>query len=1664
MRFWSIISAVCALLFAVANGPNARAQVSTPTVPPDRFVERPNDPDGTFRLDLPGGVVEVVPDGMRFVQVDAGGMNGHVLTWTIRGAASGSWEVEEDTRHHPRLRSISSGGVDDVRSGHNLIRRQILHGVDLDLTTRVPDRKGLKYTFSLAPGVSSSSIRIDIAGADRLSIDATGHLLIETPSGSIVEEPPIAWQPINGVLRHVPVRFVLDGSTLGFAVGDLDPDHPLVIDPVLRFSTYLGGSLEDEGRGVAVDSDGSIITVARSRSLDFPTTPGAFRLRRDSLGGDFDIVVSRFDRTGRRLLWSTWIVGDRFDDPTGGVLLDNRGRVLVAGVTTSSTIPTSGMPVSTTPFGGSDGFLFVLRADGSALDYGSFLGGTGADTITSMTRRSDGATYLVGTTTSNDLSVPAGSLQESFGGATDLFVYRLPTDYSTVDAATWIGGPGAEREGRIVSTPTGVAVVATSDDIGWPVSIDAIDGAPIGGLDIVIADLAATLNARTWGSYFGGSGDDRVGGVSLDRNNNLLVTGRTASNDFPNDAAIMPSGSWFLTRFNSGSRQIDYSAIVSNDQLSEGTAVTTDASNRPLLAGTTSSRFFPTGFIPETIGPRGGADIALLRIRADGSGIADAVTVGGSLDDRPVGRVGRTPDGTLVVGGTTFSGDYPTSRFPLDGLFGGSTGATGPDAFLLGWRFDDAANLVGPGLFRLDTLDCDSTIRDTLWVVNTGNQPAMIEANLLETSGGPFRLVSPPDLTDIVVQPGDSVRYIVEFSTRDVGLSTNAILVYSTDSIGGRSPLRIPIEGLRNAPSIIANDLRFGSVATCTDSVQMLEIRNTWSGPVTVQRPAFSSGSSGYSLDGNPAFPIVIEPRSSRTIAVRFDPIAVGPAIDTMTFLVDECPSSLLDVELRGRGELVALGEVPDTIDVGQLGECDVRFDTTIGLTNEGSLPVTVTDVTLPGSDFTIIAPTFPLRIDPDDPKEITIRFEPSGLGLRTTVLSFRTSPCDTVRRVVLRGERIGEPAPRVEPDTVDFERITACPGQPGFRDTTIRLFNDADRVVDLGAIDYPDDFRFCGLQEPDQIASRSSSALCLRFSPAAEGASGGVVTIPYRRGTCVDTMRIVVRGELVEPILSIDEPVIDLGTIGPCLIFDTVSLRLRNPSESRLQLDSISTDPAITLLDPTLPRSIAVSDSLDIRLVVRPTSSGPFSIPVRLFYGPCGDTLLVTITGTASGAVPSFDRTSIDFGATLACNPPTILRDSAMLRLVGDAGDQVTIASARLRSDSGRIRIPDLDQLVGRPVTATGIVIPAEFSDSTFRRSFDTLEIVLEPCGDTLLLPLVGESVFPALSITSGQFGQVEVGSSREVRIVVENTSGVPLDFTYVASPESPYSVDTTGLDLPRRLAPGEFIVLPTDLTPERSGFYTDSISFVVGDDCTYPRTIRLDGEGINPVLTGTFCLRGFYGATARSGDTLEVPITADRLFTTGEPVDVEFDVLYDPTRIDLLVPLAGFLAEDDPTEGRATYRVLGATRFPDDLPVLRLRLLAGDRPFTTIQIDSVRLVGGSALRPLLCDTLAVVGIGNRCLVNGVRLGRFASRIALVRPNPVRDHLTIEYDQLEHVTTTMTILDASGREVLRPLESDMPGGRYELVVDVADLDQGVYFLVVRSGTFEGVERFVVTE
>ena len=276
----------------------------------------------------------------------------------------------------------------------------------------------LEHDFIVAPGADPQAITLRLAGMETLAIDAQGALVLQLPGGPVRWQAPVIYQELDGRRQRIPGAYVLrDAQHVGFAVAAYNPTLPLVIDPVLEYATYLGGSDHDMGLGIAVDAQGVAYVTGVTASLDFPlATPP-----QPALGGGFDAFVAKLSPDGSKLVYATYLGGSADENTHGGlaygdIAVDTAGAVYITGSTASRDFPTVQAVQPAHGGGVTDAFVAKLSPDGASLVYATYLGGRGADMGLSIAVDRAGAAYVTGQNASDDFPT-VHPLQPTYGGA-----------------------------------------------------------------------------------------------------------------------------------------------------------------------------------------------------------------------------------------------------------------------------------------------------------------------------------------------------------------------------------------------------------------------------------------------------------------------------------------------------------------------------------------------------------------------------------------------------------------------------------------------------------------------------------------------------------------------------------------------------------------------------------------------------------------------------------------------------------------------------------------------------------------------------------------------------------------------------------------------------------------------------------------------------------------------------------------------------------------------------------------------------------------------------------------------------------------------------------------------------------------------------------------------
>ena len=383
------------------------------------------------------------------------------------------------------------------------------------------------------PSADPQQIELSFDGANRLRLDADGDLIVDIAGDDVIEHKPVIYQDIGGKRRRVAGAYELrNGLTVGFKLAGYDDRRSLTIDPNLVYSTYLGGSSNDYGGGVALDSSGNAYVTGIAGSSDFPTTAGAFQT---TFGGGYDAFVSKLNGSGSALIYSTYLGGSS-NDYGGGIALDSSGNAYVTGSTRSTDFPTTAGAFQTA-FGGGFEHAFVskLNGSGSALVYSTYLGGSNSDGASGIALDSSSNAYITGSTTSSDFPTTLGAFQTTLRGFQNVFVSKLNSSGSALVYSTYLGRGDHDGGVGIVLDSSGNAyVTGVTRSSDFPTTAGAFQTTFGGGFDdAFVSKLNGSGSALIYSTYLGGSDDDAGSGVALDSSGNAYVAGTTGSSDFP---------------------------------------------------------------------------------------------------------------------------------------------------------------------------------------------------------------------------------------------------------------------------------------------------------------------------------------------------------------------------------------------------------------------------------------------------------------------------------------------------------------------------------------------------------------------------------------------------------------------------------------------------------------------------------------------------------------------------------------------------------------------------------------------------------------------------------------------------------------------------------------------------------------------------------------------------------------------------------------------------------------------------------------------------------------------------------------------------------------------------------------------------------------------------
>ena len=587
------------------------------------------------------------------------------------------------------------------------------------------NNRELEYDFHVAPGVDPRTIRLGFGGVRAVRIDASGELVLETPDGELRQRRPVLYQDVDGVRRVVPGRYALRGrSEVGFEVGAYDPSKALVIDPVLMYSSYLGGAGDDVATDIAIDAAGMIYVTGWTSSANFPIrntispapVPDFFNPRFGSRGQD--VFVTKIDPTqsgAASLVYSTYI-GGADNEEARAIAVDAAGNAYIAGWTVSfqhaSLPPGAAFPVTAGAFQSalklphfgvpSDGFIAKLNSQGNALLYSTYFGGGGVDVIDDLAVDAGGRVFVTGQTE----SLRAGPLGQSPLPTSPNAYQTAESPLNLIGAAafvagfdpaqagaasllysTYLGGTGGDYGHGIAVNARGEALVAGSTtSFDFPVA-DGFQTMNRGGISGFVSRISADGTSLLYSTYLGGQELCPFSGcstadltdIAIDTAGMAYVTGRATPGlpSAPDAYQPTPVGGGFapfvmkLDTEAAGAASVGYVTYVSAGGFFDGAdAIAVDAAGNAYIAGTTSGPF-PTTSDAVSQTHNGTGDAFVAKLDPSATTLLYATYLGGS--DNDVARaLAVDRHGNIFVAGETRSFNFPVVN-PFQPVFGGWT-------------------------------------------------------------------------------------------------------------------------------------------------------------------------------------------------------------------------------------------------------------------------------------------------------------------------------------------------------------------------------------------------------------------------------------------------------------------------------------------------------------------------------------------------------------------------------------------------------------------------------------------------------------------------------------------------------------------------------------------------------------------------------------------------------------------------------------------------------------------------------------------------------------------------------------------------------------------------------------------------------------------------------
>ncbi len=977
--------------------------------------------------------------------------------------------------------------------------KNVYPGIDLIF---YGNHQQLEYDFAVAPKADPRQIQFQINGASQISLDEQGNLVLDVNGAKLHFQSPVVYQESNG--QRVPVvggYAMKDESHIGFQVSNFDASKPLVIDPVLVYSTYLGGSGADQPSGIAVDNSGNVYVAGYTDSADFPLASLG------SLPSNTDhVFVAKLDSTGSNLVYADYIGGNS-DDYAVALVLDSANEVYVTGSTQSSNFPVVNAYQSQQP-GPSTGFVTRISADGSAILYSTYLGGNNYDQPAGIAIDNSGEVMVAGYTQSQNFPVAnayQATAQANQGGiyGTYGFLTKFSVDGSSLVYSTYFAGNSNVEEGgccwvspfntinAIAADADGNAyVTGSTNTYNFPVTSGSYSTTNTTQQNATVAFVSKFNSAGglDYSTYFYDPSGYTVStaSIAVDGSGSAYITGSAYSDTtFPVTSTSICNpgtqgsacGNAFVTKFNPAASALTYSTFLGANNDATPSSITLDANNDAyVLASSSSSSFAEVDGI-EAYDSQD--DVMLVEIDPDGSSQLFATYIGGSGDDEPSGIV-VDADGNMYIAGSTDSDDLPATQGAFQTVTGGNT-----DAFIakIGPASAPAVALTPYSLQFAATTVSSTSQPQTVLLRNMGSAALSISSI---TASGSFAQTNDCGSS---VAAASSCTISVTFTPSAQGASSGSIAV--ADDASG-APHTVALSGVGEGGSsgspapdavLAPASLTFSSTPVGRSGLaQSATLTNAGNASLTIGNIQTSGDFSQTNTCSNS-----LAAGSSCSISVVFTPSAEGTRTGSLT-VSDNSQTSTQTVNLTGTGTAGTLVVTSSSLSFSSV-QVGSSASQSLTVSNTGNAAASINGLQITG-DYTQIN-NCPSLISGGANCTITVVFTPTAAGTRSGVLTLTSGAQSTQQTVSLSGTGIqGDLV--VSPTSLAF---SSTPLGTLSASQAVVLKNSGGASLSLGGVQIAGDYKDtnnCGAT----LAAGASCTVNITFTPTATGTLSGSLTV----------------------------------------------------------------------------------------------------------------------------------------------------------------------------------------------------------------------------------------------------------------------------------------------------------------------------------------------------------------------------------------------------------------------------------------------------------------------------------------------------------------------------------------------------------------------------------------